>query len=52
MTAASTISLRFPTKALHAEIRRLAKQSNRSINQEIVTALQVWVEQARKGAEK
>jgi len=37
------LSLRLPTKKLHAELKRLAKQDNRSLNQLIVLILQEWI---------
>ncbi len=37
------VLIRLPDKKLKADIQRIAKASNRSMTQEVVTALQAWV---------
>lgn len=43
MSDGAKLVLRIPTKKMHADLKRLAKAANRSLNQEILTALQDWI---------
>lgn len=44
MAQVTKLTIRFDTKKLHSDLKRLARQSGRSLNAEILFAMRDWVE--------
>ena len=46
MSKGVNLVLRIPTKKMHEDLRRMAKEADRSLNKEIIRALEFWIRSA------